>query len=204
MALRLKWLLLMNALRIAFYILFFLTISFHSLKAGPRSTYHVAKEEHMLMRDKVLKTFSSKLPTEYLAIAGSISDEVMLQSIRYKIEPMMITAIISGESSFNPVATGPVGEVGLMQLRPRTARWIAEKYGIKWRGASALKDPVYNIQLGSAYLGYLKKKYSPKEGLLYLAAYNMGETSLLRLLSNKISPNIYSSHIMKNYQVISI
>lgn len=194
----------MNALNAAFYILIFLITLMGSFSVGPVSTFAIGKEEHRQMHEKVLKTFQEKLPLAFAHKAPAIADLIMSEYSIHKVDPMMITAIVSGESSFNPNAIGPVGELGLMQLRPRTGQWIAEKTGLPWKGKWALKDPLYNIQLGSAYLGYLKKKYSPKEGLLYLAAYNMGETSLMRLLSNKITPNVYSTHIMKNYVVISI
>lgn len=56
-------------------------------------------------------------------------------------------AIIEIESSFRPKATGKLGEVGLMQLRPRTAR------GLGYRGSmKALYDPDTNVRVGMKYL----------------------------------------------------
>jgi soluble lytic murein transglycosylase-like protein len=57
-------------------------------------------------------------------------------------------AVIQNESSFNPAATGSVGEVGLMQLRIGTAQQMG------YRGTvQGLYDPETNIAYGMAYLG---------------------------------------------------
>ncbi|MCW5696736.1 MAG: transglycosylase SLT domain-containing protein [Bauldia sp.] len=57
-------------------------------------------------------------------------------------------AVIQNESSFNPAATGAVGEVGLMQLRLTTAQQMG------YRGTvQQLYDPATNIAYGMAYLG---------------------------------------------------
>lgn len=174
-----------------------------SMGVGPLQSKKTGEEEHEEIQQKVFETFKDHLPQSHTRYARSIASTIMRESVKYKIDPMMITAVIAGESSFNPNTIGPIGEIGLMQLRPSTAEWIANKMQIEWRGKKMLKNPMYNIRLGVAYLGYLKSRYSPKDGLLYLAAYNMGETSLLRLLSQNKMPNIYSTHIMKNYLAIN-
>ncbi len=57
-------------------------------------------------------------------------------------------AVVSVESRYNPRARGAAGEVGLMQIKPQTAR------GMGFRGpASALYDPKTNLQWGMKYLG---------------------------------------------------
>lgn len=193
----------MKALKNALYITFVLTLTFSSEHVGTKTNERVGLKEHVQAKNKIYKTVTKKLPKRYTHLASNITETIMKQSSRHKIDPWMITAVISGESSFNPNAVGPIGEIGLMQLRPRSAEWVAMKMNMKWRGVSALKNPVYNIEIGVAYLGYLKKRYSPQGGHLYLAAYNMGETSLMKLLSKKIEPNVYKLHVMKNYLAIN-
>ena len=57
-------------------------------------------------------------------------------------------AVIEVESSYKPNARGSAGEVGLMQIKPATAR------GMGFRGsAKALYDPETNIRFGMKYLG---------------------------------------------------
>ena len=59
-----------------------------------------------------------------------------------------------------------------MQLMPPTARVVAKQYNVKYQAAQLTK-PVYNIQLGEAFLGDLIHSYSGSY-LLALAAYNAG------------------------------
>lgn len=56
-------------------------------------------------------------------------------------------AVVEVESNFNPRARGRAGEVGLMQIKPATAR------GIGYRGTTkSLYDPETNIEWGMKYL----------------------------------------------------
>lgn len=194
---------LMNALKNAIHSTLFLTFFLSSTQAGISSSTKASRDEHLAMRAKILSTFKKKLPKKFSHYAYSVTHTVMEQSSKHNIDPLLITAVIAGESNFNPTAIGPIGEIGMMQLRASTAEWIAKKKGIHWRGVRALTNPNYNIRLGVAYLSYLKKRFSSRGGLLYLAAYNMGETSLQRLLSNKIQPKAYSEHVIKNYIAIN-
>ncbi|MEO0498330.1 MAG: transglycosylase SLT domain-containing protein [Pseudomonadota bacterium] len=57
-------------------------------------------------------------------------------------------AVVQIESSFNPKARGAAGEVGLMQIKPATAR------GMGYSGSTkALYNPETNIKWGMKYLG---------------------------------------------------
>ncbi|MTI45446.1 lytic transglycosylase domain-containing protein [Roseibium hamelinense] len=56
-------------------------------------------------------------------------------------------AVVEVESNFNPRARGAAGEVGLMQIKPATAR------GLGYRGSTkALYDPETNLEWGMKYL----------------------------------------------------
>jgi len=57
-------------------------------------------------------------------------------------------AVVTVESRFNPHARGRAGEVGLMQIKPSTARAIGYKGSVK-----ALYDPDTNLRWGMKYLG---------------------------------------------------
>ena len=57
-------------------------------------------------------------------------------------------AVVTIESHYNPRAKGLAGEVGLMQIKPATAR------GIGYKGTTrALYDPETNLRWGMKYLG---------------------------------------------------
>lgn len=56
-------------------------------------------------------------------------------------------AVVSHESKFNPKARGSAGEIGLMQIKPQTARLLG------YRGSAAgLYDVETNLKWGMAYL----------------------------------------------------
>ena len=77
-----------------------------------------------------------------------------------------------------------MGAIGLMQLMPRTARFVASRK--EWNGRqSSLFDPVLNITLGEKYIRHLLNQNAIKGDLLYLiAAYNGGPGNLRRWQKN--------------------
>jgi soluble lytic murein transglycosylase-like protein len=139
-----------------------------------------------------------RLPAKYKYQASTISRTIIDEANKHSLDPYFVMAIISGESSFNPVAIGPVGEIGLMQIRPATGEWMAEILKTKWRGEKTLRDPVQNIKLGTAYLAWLRNKFEG-HGQLYLAAYNMGPRSVRKAVSRNVYPKDYPIHVMKRY-----
>jgi soluble lytic murein transglycosylase len=140
----------------------------------------------------------ARLPKAFKNQSAAISEAIIHESKEHSLDPYFLMAVISGESSFNPLARGPVGEMGLMQIRPETAQWIAQKLGIPWKNAKALNNPVYNIKLGTAYLSYLRQKFEG-HGQLYIAAYNMGARSVRNALGRNVWPKDYPIHVMKRY-----
>jgi soluble lytic murein transglycosylase-like protein len=86
------------------------------------------------------------------------------------VNPALIRALIVVESGFNPRAVSKRGAIGLMQLRPETAR----RYGV-----SNIYDPAQNIRAGTRYLSDLMTLYD-SDTELALAAYNAGEAAVAR------------------------
>lgn len=66
----------------------------------------------------------------------------------YGVPEALAHAVITVESNYKASASGSAGEVGLMQIKPATAR------GMGFRGSvKALYDPETNIKYGMRYLG---------------------------------------------------
>jgi soluble lytic murein transglycosylase len=122
----------------------------------------------VLTGEVVVPGISDKLfPIRYQAeIAKTAQD--------YDQDPYLVAAIIKTESGFDAQARSGAGAVGLMQLMPDTAEWVASKMG-KWDGGSGpdLTDPSVNLELGVWYLAYLGDLYGDGS-LMALAAYNAG------------------------------
>ncbi|WP_299473469.1 lytic transglycosylase domain-containing protein [uncultured Roseibium sp.] len=72
---------------------------------------------------------------------------------KHGVPVQIAKAVVEIESNFNPRARGRAGEVGLMQIKPATAR------GIGYRGSTkALYDPETNIEWGMKYLAGAHQK----------------------------------------------
>ena len=94
-------------------------------------------------------------------------------AVFYRLDPYLVTALIREESYFNKMAGSSAGAMGLMQLMPSTAYYIANKNGIRYSSPSSLYNPTKNIELGCAYLDYTKSKLQGND-LLAVASYNGG------------------------------
>lgn len=146
----------------------------------------------------ITSILEKRLPKAYRAEAKLIAGTIVANANKYNLDPMFVTAVIAGESSFNPKAHGPVGEIGMMQLREETAKWITKEYlKKKWQGKKVLYNPYENIRIGTSYLRFLRSRF--KKSSHYLAAYNLGPSQLKQALSRKVEPKDYAKHVMKRY-----
>lgn len=155
-------------------------------------------EKHEGLEKNILATVNKGLPKKFKHKSKSITDAIIKEASAQGLDPYFVMAVISGESSFNPLAVGPVGEIGMMQIRPATGEWMAKKIKMKWKGEKTLRDPVANIKLGTAYLAWLREKFN-NHSQLYLAAYNMGPKSVKVALDKNVWPKDYPIHVMKRY-----
>lgn len=142
---------------------------------------------------------SKRLPKAFKDQAIDVSTAIIDESMKYGFDPVFVMAVIRTESSFNPLAKGGVGELGLMQLRPETAAWIAKINGIVFHDKHELKNPVKNVQIGVAYLSWLRGRFGAHANK-YLSAYNMGAGMVRKMYKNDTAPRVYSEKVMKNYR----
>lgn len=90
-----------------------------------------------------------------------------------QIDEAWVFGLMRQESRFINVARSHVGAAGLMQIMPATARWIAQRLGIKKFNTSEMQDPARNIQFGSYYLKHVQTSLDGSP-VLATAAYNAG------------------------------
>ena len=91
---------------------------------------------------------------------------------KYRIENSLVAGVIMSESKFQNEVHSDRGAIGLMQLMPSTAKWIAEQLEDSY-DMEKLHEPEMNIRFGTWYLSSLKKEFAGNE-VLMLAAYNAG------------------------------
>ncbi|MBK8168638.1 MAG: lytic transglycosylase domain-containing protein [bacterium] len=100
-------------------------------------------------------------------------------AVSENFDPLLLHALISQESRYNPTAVSPKGAAGLMQFMPGTA----VTYGIT---PSERFDPAKSIRAGIRYLKKLSRMFGGNVDLI-LAGYNAGEGAVLRY-GRKIPP----------------
>lgn len=90
-----------------------------------------------------------------------------------QIDEAWVFGLMRQESRFINVARSGVGASGLMQIMPATARWIAQRLGIKGFHPKEMQDPAKNIQFGAYYLKHVQTTLDDSP-VLATAAYNAG------------------------------
>ena len=95
----------------------------------------------------------------------------------YKIDPLLVAAIIKVESKFSPKARSQVGAIGLMQIMPFTGKEIADKLKIDNFQQHDLYVPEINIKIGFYYLNELRREFGDDQ-VAILASYNAGRTNV--------------------------
>lgn len=101
--------------------------------------------------------------------------------LRYNLDWRMLAAQAYIESSFDSVALGQSGDLGLMQVLPGTWREWAPTVG-----ASDPFDSYGNVLVAAAYLNYLRDMFSQRghsDPKWMLVAYNWGPDKLLAFLN---------------------
>ena len=97
-------------------------------------------------------------------------DTIQTWSNDRALNPLLVIALIRQESRFMPGIVSSAGAVGLMQVMPDTADWIASKIQV---GTYALNDPNDSIKLGTWYLNHTHEEWDGNS-LLAVASYNAG------------------------------
>lgn len=122
-----------------------------------------------------------------------IANEIYEMTLKYpNLNEDFICATITHETgkTWNPRATSPMGAMGLMQIMPATAAFLATQEGIDWTSAEqVLYDPISNIRLGCRYMSELVGTFK-HDGAL--AAYNGGpKRAALWLASNRNDSTLF-------------
>jgi soluble lytic murein transglycosylase len=106
----------------------------------------------------------------------SYENVIRVQAGEKHLDPALVAAVIFAETKFD-ARTSPTGALGLMQIEPSTAEFLAKRSGATSFSLADLAHPDTNIAYGSYYLRYLLNRYGGNETLA-LAAYNGGETNV--------------------------
>jgi soluble lytic murein transglycosylase len=100
------------------------------------------------------------------------AEVIRAQAAEKHLDPALIAGVIYAETEFQP-RTSSAGALGLMQILPDTAHFIARESGGTRFTTEDLATPAVNIAYGSWYLRYLLDRYEGNE-VDAIAAYNAG------------------------------
>lgn len=123
---------------------------------------------------------------------------------KHTVDPAWVLAIMWTESHFHLKAKSPVSARGLMQIMPKTGKYLAEL--LKWDiSGKSIQEVTYhsnsNIEMGVFYLKKLLKKFRNNYKLA-TCAYNMGPGWVVNQLRNRRPVGIrnkYFNKVSKNY-----
>lgn len=96
--------------------------------------------------------------------ARKIEPLIQEAAAEHKVDADLLRAVVQTESQFDPAARSGAGALGLMQLMPRTARYL---------GVGNPLDPRENVLGGAKYLSSLLERHKGNIPLA-LASYNAG------------------------------
>ncbi|TDO92107.1 soluble lytic murein transglycosylase [Halanaerobium saccharolyticum] len=115
--------------------------------------------------------------------------EINKYAKEFSLETELLAALIYVESRFDKYSESAKGAVGLMQLMPSTAFWIAEQLEYDKFNLEDLNDPELNIKFGSWYFAYLYQKFD-NNLIKTIAAYNAGESNVRNWIDDGWKGNI--------------
>ncbi|HXI11872.1 MAG TPA: lytic transglycosylase domain-containing protein [Thermoanaerobaculia bacterium] len=129
---------------------------------GVKKTAQRTEQQMAMVTDSAKEAF---FKTE-IPFGGIIYQE----ALRNDISPELVAAVVKQESRFVPTARSHRGAQGLMQMVPKTGRWM---------GATNLMNPADNVKAGAKYLRYLSDRFDGDRTKI-VAAYNAGEGNVRR------------------------
>ena len=138
-----------------------------------RAAAELARNNHVY--DRVVNTslltkdevdFSQRFVAPF---EGGVTEKARLIGL----DPAWVYGLIRQESRFMTDARSGVGASGLMQLMPATAKWTANKIGMKDFKPSMVNDFEVNTVLGTNYLNMVLQQLNGSE-VLASAGYNAG------------------------------
>ena len=116
-------------------------------------------------RTASLHDFTRRYPTPH-------QEPLAAASRQWNVDEALLFGIIRQESRFNASARSSAGAVGLMQLMPATARWVAKQISLRPYRPALLAQPEINVAMGAYYFHRVLADLG--DPVLATAGYNAG------------------------------
>ncbi|PJZ85275.1 lytic transglycosylase domain-containing protein [Leptospira harrisiae] len=160
----------------SFLLLIFLTESYGKISSAGLSVRNESSKRKLeVYIAKYRPNLSSKERLELVSAMENASLNLRLpvgnKQERYDKLGFLV-GLVQTESQFHKRAKSHKGALGLMQVMPATAKWLAEKEGIPFSSEKDLYDPETNLYIGVLYLNYLMERTDSLDAALL--SYNAG------------------------------
>jgi len=117
-------------------------------------------------KTRSLHDFSVRYPLPF-------REAIRVSSRQVQLDEAWVYGLMRQESRFQSEVRSSAGAMGLMQLMPATAKWVAQRIGMANFQQSMVTDIETNIRLGTYYLRYVYDLLDSSP-VLASAAYNAG------------------------------
>jgi soluble lytic murein transglycosylase len=118
----------------------------------------------------------SDVPAEVIAsLVAPVPYPETLEAVaaRFRVDPLLMAALVRQESAFEPTAVSPAGARGLTQVLPETGAGLAAQLGLDTWNPDQLFQPETSLTLGAAELTRRLEQFN-EQLYLALASYNAG------------------------------
>ena len=123
-------------------------------------------------RTRALVDLGQRYPMPYADLLQSICAPLA-------IDPAWVYGLVRQESRFMQDIRSHAGAIGLMQIMPATARYVARRIGLAGFSRESMTEVPVNLRLGTEYLRMVSDDQDSRS-LLASAAYNAGPQRVRR------------------------
>jgi soluble lytic murein transglycosylase-like protein len=127
---------------------------------------------------------AKRAPDLGLILRRQLGQAIAEEARKTGYDPLLILAIIDVESDFEEEAVSMKGARGLMQIKPSTLHFLAEKEGLRLSREEVASDPALCVRLGIRYLRNLQDRFGGDLDFA-LMAYNAGPTRIRKAIKDK-------------------
>jgi soluble lytic murein transglycosylase-like protein len=124
---------------------------------------------------------AKRAPDLGLTLRRQLGQAIAEEAPKTGYDPLLILAIIDVESDFDEEALSMKGARGLMQIKPSTLHFLAEKEGLRLSREEVAADPALCVRLGIRYLRNLQERFGGDLDFA-LMAYNAGPTRIRKAI----------------------